>query len=154
MVNMKLLISFFLLTSFSSFAQSVRTPSEEDVKRGTIKVEKNSCTKIKDNDSIYASVDVMAEFPGGQDSLKKWLNKNLRYPQQAAEEDLQGTVFSSFIVGVDGKISNIVILNGTYLPFENETKRLIQSMPDWIPGKCNGTLVPVKVNFPLKFSLK
>ena len=143
---MKLLISFFLLISFSSFAQ-------EDVKRGTIKVEKTSCTKVKDNDSVYAFVDVMPQFPGGNDSLSKWLNKNLRYPQ-IERDNWFGTVFCSFFIQNDGKISDITILKSTLSYFDNEAKWLIQSMPEWIPGKCNGTIVPVKVNFPIKFGLQ
>ena len=142
---MKLLISCFLLISFSCFAQ-------DGDKRGTIKIEKTSCVKVKDNDSIYAVVDVMPEFPGGNDSLNKWMVKNVRYPK--TEECFSGTIFLSFIIGVDGGVSDIEMLRGVTSAFENEAKRLIQSMPNWIPGRCNGTLVPVKINYPIKFSLR
>ena len=144
---MKLLLSFFLLISFSCFSQ-------ETDKRGTIRIEKASCTKVKDNDSVYAFVDVMPVFSGGIDSLNKWMNKNLRYPKDAADLDWFGTIFCSFIIQSDGSITDITSMKSTNASCENEAKRLIGSMPKWIPGMCNGTIVPVKVNYPIKFILK
>ncbi len=144
---MKLLPIYFLLFSLSCFAQ-------EDGKRGTIKVEKAACTLVKNNDSIYSLVDMMPQFAGGIDSLNKWMNKKLVYPQAAMEEGRQGTVFLSFVVQADGRLSDIELLKGVNIDFEKEAMRLIRSMPKWEPGKCNGTIVPVKVNFPIKFSLQ
>ncbi|CAN5502853.1 energy transducer TonB [soil metagenome] len=151
---MKLLIPCFLLMSFSCFAQSVRTPSEETEKRGTIKIEKSNCVKLSDNDSVYAYVDQMPEFNGGGDTLYQWINHHLNYPKKALEEDRSGTVFCSFVVLKNGKISNIKFLKTGNSDFEKEALRLIKLMPDWIPGRCNGVLVDVKINFPIKFTLK
>jgi len=99
-------------------------------------------------------VDKMPEFPGGTDTLYQWINHHLKYPQLALEEGRIGTVFASFIVLRDGSISDINIKKGVYSDFENEGMRLIKLFPDWIPGRCNGVLVDVKVNFPIKFILK
>ncbi|MGZ4034580.1 MAG: energy transducer TonB [Bacteroidia bacterium] len=142
---MKLLLSILLLFSFSCFAQ-------EGDKRGTIKIEKADCVKVKDNDSLYLFVDIMPEFPGGIDSLNKWMNNNLRYPPSG--DDASGTVFASFVIGINGRVSDITIFKGLVPSFDNEALRLIGSMPDWIPGKCNGTIVPVKYNFPVRFILR
>ena len=144
---MKLLISCFLLISFSCFAQ-------EGDKRGTIRIEKASCIKHDESDSVYISVDHMPEFPGGTDSLNKWMNTNLRYPKTASEQNRFGTVFGSFVVLSDGNISDIKILKGVDKDFEKEAVRLIKLMPNWHSGSCNGTYVPVKINFPIKFILK
>jgi protein TonB len=144
---MKFIFSILLLFSFSCFAQ-------DGDKRGTIKIEKTDCIKVKDNDSVYSTVDVMPQFPCGIDSLNKWLFKNLRYPQTELNNSIEGTVFLSFVVGLDGNISDITIFRGTNVSFDNEAMRLIKSMPKWFPGKCNGTIVAVKMNFPIKFSLQ
>jgi len=144
---MKLLITCFLLISFSGFAQ-------ENEKRGTIKIEKSTCKRLKDNDSVYSIVDSMPEFRGGADSLFQWMNHHIKYPVKAIKEERFGTVFCSFVVLKDGKISDINVMKGVYSDFENEAVRLIKLMPDWIPGRCGGVLVDVKVNFPVKFSLK
>ena len=144
---MKFLLSTLLLFSFSCFAQ-------ESDKRGTIKIEKTACTLVKGNENVYSLVDVMPQFPGGIDSLNRWMFKNLKYPQTELNNSIKGTVFLSFVVGVDGSISDIIIFKGTNPSFDNEALRLITLMPNWIPGKCNGTIVPVKMNFPIKFSLQ
>lgn len=51
-------------------------------------------------------------------------------------------------------INNINILKGVNKDFEKEAFRLVKMMPDWIPGRCNGTLADVKINLPIKFGLK
>lgn len=144
---MKLLIPCFLLISLSCFAQ-------ETEKRGTIKIEKSNCVKLPDNDSVYSYVDKMPEFPGGSDTLYQWINHHLKYPKAALEEDRFGTVFCSFIVQKDGRITDINVRKSNYSDFDNEALRLLKLMPEWIPGRCNGALVDVKINFPIKFILK
>ena len=144
---MKLLIPCFLFISLSCFAQ-------ETEKRGTIKIEKSNCARLSDNDSVYAFVDKMPEFPGGTDSLNQWMNSNLRYPEPIGLDNRSGTVFASFVVLKDGTISDIKFLKSVDADFEKEAYRLIKLMPDWIPGRCNGTLVDVKINFPIKFRLR
>ena len=96
----------------------------------------------------------MPEFRGGQDSLGAWLSKNMNYPRITVEEYSSATVFASFVVLKDGSIADIKIYKANNSPFEKEALRLLDLMPDWIPGRCNGTLVDVKTNLPIKFGLK
>lgn len=144
---MKLLIPCFLLISILGFSQ-------ETEKRGTIKIEKSNCVRVDNNDSIYAFVDQMPEFRGGQDSMAVWFTKNMNYPKITVEETSKAKVFASFVVLKDGRISDIKILKANNSPFEIEALRLLNMMPDWIPGRCNGTLADVKINLPIKFSIK
>ena len=144
---MKLLIPCFLLISVACFAQ-------ETEKRGTIKIEKSTCVRLDSNDSVYAFVDQMPEFRGGQDSLLAWLGKNVIYPKLAIEEYATATVFASFVVLKDGSITDIKIFKANNSPFEKEALRLLDVMPDWISGRCNGTLENVKINLPIKFGLR
>jgi protein TonB len=144
---MKLLISCFLLLSVACFSQ-------ENGGRGTIRVEKSSCTLVKGSDSIYSMVDRMPQFQGGQDEMLKWLAKNMKYPEVAIEESSTATVFVSFIVEASGEIGEITVFKSNNTPFETEALRLIRSMPKWEPGVCNKKKVPVKMNYPLKFGLQ
>lgn len=144
---MKLLIPCFLLISVLGFSQ-------ETEKRGTIKIEKSNCVRLDNSDSVYAFVDQMPEFRGGQDSLLAWISNKVVYPKIAVEEYATATVFASFVVLKDGSISDIKIFKANNSPFEKEALRLLDIMPDWIPGRCNGTLVDVKINLPIKFGLK
>lgn len=100
----------------------------------------------------YDYVDIKPEFPGGGRSMINFINSNREYPHEAYESGIQGRVTCSFVVNVDGKLSNIKILRGVENSLNEEALRLIQIMPDWIPGSLNGTIVPVRVicNIPFR----
>ncbi|HPS46685.1 MAG TPA: energy transducer TonB, partial [Bacteroidales bacterium] len=79
------------------------------------------------------------------------LYKNLKYPEEAINKKISGTVIVNFIVEIDGRITNVKALNdiggGCGLAAEN----LIKSLPKWNPGKQNGKPVRVRYSLPVKF---
>ena len=95
----------------------------------------------------------MPEFPGGRDSLNKFLIKNIKYPVQAKEDNIQGTVYVSFVVSSLGEINNIKILRGIGFGCDEEAIRVVKKMPIWKPGKQNGKEVSVIFNLPVNFNL-
>lgn len=103
---------------------------------------------------IYTYVEQMPEFDGGIEELYKYLGKNIKYPPMAQENDITGKVIVQFVVGVDGKISNVEVLKGIGFGCDEEAMRVIKNMPPWTPGKQNGKSVPVYYKLPVKFQLK
>lgn len=103
----------------------------------------------------YLLVDVMPEFKGGVDSLRQFILKNLTYPDWEKKNKIEGTVVVSFIVSKTGKVSQAVILRSVKgaRNFDKEVLRIIQIMPDWIPGKHKGEEMDVQINLPLNFIL-
>ena len=101
----------------------------------------------------FISVQQMPEFPGGQEAFGKYLSKNLRYPSQAQENNIQGRVTVSFIVETDGSLSNIHVLRGIGAGCDEEAVRVIKKAPAWRPGKQNGKAVRVMYNVPIVFNL-
>ena len=98
----------------------------------------------------------MPEFPGGEQALKNYLQSNLVYPQDAIELGIEGKVFVSFVVFEDGSIQQVTILRGIKgnTSCEKEVLRLINRMPNWIPGKNNlGNLLKARVKIPVVFNL-
>lgn len=91
---------------------------------------------------IYHTVEQMPQFPGGDTELLKYIRDNLQYPQAALENNIQGRVIVQFVVGKDGKVTNVQILKGVDRLCDQEAVRVIESMPQWIPGKHNGVAVP------------
>ena len=115
---------------------------------------KDSCIAKFDTLSqrtVYLEVDSMPEFPGGSDSLFKFIVNNLKWWNP--EADAFGTVIVSVIVETDGSLTNKYLVRGIYSEADNEAMRLISIMPKWKPGKCNGKAVPVKTVVPIKFVL-
>jgi periplasmic protein TonB len=99
-------------------------------------------------------VPEMPSFPGGITEMQTYLVNNIRYPGEAREISIQGTVYLRFVVEPDGSITNITILRGIGGGCEEEALRVVKSMPNWVPGKQNGHPVRVILTLPVKFSLK
>lgn len=106
-------------------------------------------------EEIFTIVESMPEFPGGgQEALFKYLQKEMKYPQIAKENGIQGTVFVNFVVGKDGKIRDAKILRGVNKMLDEEAIRVVKAMPSWKPGKQRGKAVSVSYNLPIKFTLR
>ncbi|MCB9364687.1 MAG: energy transducer TonB [Flavobacteriales bacterium] len=106
-------------------------------------------------EEIFTIVESMPEFPGGgQEALFKYLQKEMKYPQIAKENGIQGTVFVNFVVGKDGKIRDAKILRGVNKMLDEEAIRVVKAMPSWKPGKQRGKPVSVSYNLPIKFTLR
>ncbi len=98
-------------------------------------------------------VEEMPEFPGGPEALYPYIGKNLRYPEQAVEEGIEGVVYLTFVVETDGRISNVNVLRGIGGGCSEEAVRVVKGMPNWKPGKQNGKTVRVRYNLPIRFKL-
>ena len=106
------------------------------------------------NDTPLEFAAQMPEFPGGNAALGTFLRNSLKYPIIAQEAGIAGMVLISFVVNRDGSISNIRVARGVHPSLDNEAIRVVQSMPDWIPGKQNGETVRVYHTVPINFVLK
>ncbi|MBL0341805.1 MAG: TonB family protein [Bacteroidetes bacterium] len=103
---------------------------------------------------IFTIVEEMPMFPGGEEALVKYLSNNIKYPARARENNITGTVFVTFKVGKDGKVTESQILRGIGGGCDEEALRVIKSMPSWRAGRQRGEPVIVQYNLPIKFSLK
>ena len=105
-------------------------------------------------EEIFLVVEEDAEFPGGLEALSKYLSENIKYPQLAKENNIEGRVFVSFVVEKDGRVGNIKILRDIGGGCGAEAVRVVKSMPRWKPGKQRGKPVRSQFNLPVNFSLK
>jgi TonB family protein len=106
-----------------------------------------------DPDSIYSIVEDMPQFPGGIDSLIKFVSKNLIYPEDAVINKVQGQVNVRFVVGKEGIISNAEVVKSLSASCDSAALAVVRRMPDWIPGKDKGKAVDVFYRLPIKFRL-
>jgi protein TonB len=103
---------------------------------------------------IFMVVESMPEFPGGEAALYKYLGENIKYPQMAKESGIQGRVFVTFVVERDGRVTDVRVLRGIGGGCDEEAVRVVESMPNWTPGKQRGKSVRVQYNLPVKFTLQ
>lgn len=95
-----------------------------------------------------------AEFPGGEQALIEFLSQNVKYPEHALKESIQGTVMVEFVISKTGEIKNAKVVRSICPSLDKEALRVINSMPNWIPGKNKNQPVNVGYTLPIKFSLK
>ncbi len=100
---------------------------------------------------IFIDPLIHPSFPGGQDSLIKYIDNNFNWAQ--GQSTVNGKVFVEFVVDVDGKISDVKIVRGLCDSCDKEALRLVKSMPTWIPGMQNGRKVKTKMLLPITFEL-
>lgn len=100
--------------------------------------------------------DKMPEFAGGEEALFNFIRKNINYPSFEKSELISGTVYITFVINKNGKVENAVITRGVKggKGLELEALRVINKMPDWIPGQTNNKRVKVQFTFPIKFVLQ
>ena len=98
--------------------------------------------------------DLEASFPGGSEAMKAWIKENLLYPEISKELGDQGRVYVTFVVEPDGSITGIDVMRGGVTDELNrEAKRLIRTMPKWMPGETKGKAVRARCRIPISFTL-
>ena len=102
---------------------------------------------------VFTVVEVMPEYPGGMDELGIFLSNNIKYPIKALKDGVEGRVFVNFVVGKDGSVIDSKVIRGIGSGCDEEAIRVIDSMPNWIPGKQRGQAVNVSYNLPIRFAL-
>ncbi len=95
----------------------------------------------EDYDKVFTKVENPAEFPGGQGEWTRYLQKNLRYPDNAIDNGTQGVVRVQFIVDREGNISEVQALNDPGDGLAEEAVRIIKKGPKWKPAEQNGRKV-------------
>ncbi len=102
-------------------------------------------------ENIFMVVEDMPQFPGG--NVTKWIAKNVKYPQLAQENGIQGKVFIKFVIEKDGSITDVQVSRGVDASLDREAVRVIKAMPKWKPGKQRGKAVRVSYTLPINFQL-
>lgn len=103
---------------------------------------------------VYAKVDQMPVFPGGEKAMMEFIQKEMKYPESAKAKSVQGAVIVNFIIDKNGKIKNAKVMRGVHQTLDAEALRVTNLMPDWQPGKMKGKPVSVSYTLPFKFVLK
>jgi TonB family protein len=102
---------------------------------------------------VFIIVEQMPEFKGGIEALKAYVASTLKYPAIALENGIGGKVHVQFVVSKTGKVTDVKIAKGVDPSLDKEAIRIVDSMPDWIPGTQRGMAVDVSFTIPINFSL-
>jgi len=120
---MKRLLIVFLLISGYSFGQDV----------------------IQDTAEEYPS------FPGGDQKMRLWIEKEVKYPSKSSKRGEEGTVYVQFVVWKDGSLGEVKVIRGVSKLLDAEAVRLVKKMPKWEPAKQAGKAVNCRFTLPIRF---
>jgi len=131
------------------------TVTNEDV-NDTVAVSADAITEpeIPAEPEVRIFVQEMPEYPGGQQALLDYIAKNIKYPEEAIINNIQGRVTLKFVVNADGSVNRIEILKGVDPLLDQEAVRVVGTLPKFKPGKQNGIPVPVWFMVPVNFQLR
>ena len=131
-----------------------------------IPIDKVEVKDVIDNIEVpFAIIEDIPIFPGCenvskkkqrdcfQEKMNKHIRKNFTYPEIAQEMGIQGRVYVSFIIGTDGQVV-LVKPRGPDKNLEKEAQRIIENLPQMIPGKQRGKTVRVPYSIPIMFRLQ
>jgi periplasmic protein TonB len=111
-----------------------------------------SVALVKSTPELF--VDENAEYEGGFGALRNFIAKNLRYPADAREGNVEGTIHLRFVVEEDGSISGIESMNKIGSGLEDEAIRVVSKLPPFKkPAKLNGQPVKSYFQLPIRFKL-
>ena len=114
------------------------------------KINENSFTN---DNQPYVIVEDMPEFPGGTEALLKYIAENVVYPEQAKNDTIQGTVYLKFVVDKTGKVTQTEVIRGVHPLLDEESIKVVNSLPEWTPGRKSGKNVDVAMQIPIKFQI-
>lgn len=130
--------------------EGIVAPPVEDAGKGVVEAPK----KVEEDwDKTFTKVEIESEYPGGSAAWQRYLNKTLRYPQDAIDNEIQGTVVIQFIVDKEGNVSDVEAISGPE-ELRAEAVRVIKKSGKWTPAVQNGRQVKSYKKQPIVFRLE
>ena len=105
------------------------------------------------DEKLYDYAEINPEFPGGNDSLVAFIQREFSYPEKAREKGEEGTVYVEFVVQKDGRITDVKTVLSASKSLDAEAERVVKAMPRWHPGEQAGDPVNVRYTMPFKCKL-
>lgn len=103
--------------------------------------------------SPATTITELAAPEGGRKAFKQYLEKNLRYPQEALKNEIEGKVTIQFSIGMTGQLSEFRVIKGIGHGCDEEVIRLIKAGPKWYPSKKNEEPIKDRVRVRMRFAL-
>jgi protein TonB len=130
--------------------EGIVAPPVDDAGKGVVEAPKK---EEEDWDKTFTKVEIESTYPGGAAAWQRYLNRNLRYPQDAIDNEIQGAVVVQFIVDKEGTVSEVEAISGPN-ELRDEAVRVIKKSGKWTPAVQNGRQVKSYKKQPIVFRLE
>jgi len=150
------------LNSSLSFAQKDSTKVRTvDAKNGTITYD------VMMEEEVYQEQEVLVTcyyggpsrrveapvFLGKTGDIQKYIKKKRRYPSKARKNKIQGSVWVSYVVDINGDVKDISVLSGIGYGCDEEALRIVKSFPTFKCGYKYGEPADIKQTVIIEFKL-
>ncbi len=117
--------------------------------------EDKSSKMTADKSGYYNYAETAPVYKGGQPAIENYISNNIEYPQEAIDNNMEGTVSVQFGIDENGKVANVTTL-GTKIGYglEEEAIRVVSKMPEWTPGQVKGRNVKTKMVIPITYRIE
>ncbi len=140
-------IIILLWAVFSNFALGQTPPLSKEIERSFVSViEKMPILKSCESQTNYTKAKKCMD-----EQVKEIIYSNLKFPLQARQNGIEGTVVIQFMVEIDGTTSEHKIVRDIGGGCGEEALRVVKLLSDWSPGELRGKKVRVRYNVPVKF---
>lgn len=132
------------------FLISVTTVNSTEIANNiSLKTANENLTQVNMSDD-----ETHPQFPGGDAELIKYIQNNIKYPEEAKNKGIQGRVIVQFTVKTDGSISDVQIIKPIEKSLDIEALRIISGMPCWQPATSDGHPIEKRFAIPVTFQLE
>ena len=138
---------------------TANTTSTAPKKSGKVMITANT-TNMKekmtmDNKGYYNYTEVAPFYKGGQSAIEDYINNSIDYPQEAIDNNIEGTVIVLFNVEENGNITDVkTVGNKIGYGLEEEAVKAVSSMSKWTPGVVKGKNVKSRMTIPITFKIE
>ena len=109
--------------------------------------------EMEEKESVFTIVEKSATYEGGMDVFYEYIQQNLKYPESAFENKIEGQVRVQFVVDKEGNITEVKAVQSLSLDCDAEAIRLLEESKQWTPAEQRGKKVKVRMNIPIVFKL-
>ncbi len=141
--------SLMLLVGSNMMATPSALPVVEESASPTMQVEDSKIS----SEILDKVPDILPKYPGGEKAMMQFLAKNINYPKEAQEKNLQGKVLISFVVSKTGELKDFKVIKSVHPVLDNEALRVVKLMGKWIPGEVKGEAVETSFTIPVSFKI-
>ncbi|MET4107058.1 TonB family protein [Hymenobacter sp. UYP22] len=111
------------------------------------------CYTRAGRDTAWFAFERPAQFVGGDQALRTWLTRNLRYPASDLRNQVEGIVRVRFVLDKQGRVQKPEVIKGISSSTDTEVLRLLKIMPAWQPAVVAGRAVAVPYELPVEFRI-
>jgi TonB family protein len=147
------ILSLLIISCLLTF-QGAEWPSKRFIKKHKYQEVQGEPTLAIQIQGDCSQIEKYPMYPSGLNGVYGHIRKNTIYPREAIDQSITGRVILSFVIGYDGYVQDINIIQSVHPLLDNEAIRVVKCMDRWISGVCNGQFVKVQYNLPFKFSIK